>query len=220
MIIFITISSTMSVAAILLPGVGIYEVNYIEPFIAIFASFLIFYVMENWKWKKMNKKIIPAILLSLVIIQISIFTWPDRERVADWDGEGRAFQLNEIADGHSILLEKYTQKGDLVVASSMAAFRTERVLPFENPYQDLLKIKSEFKYKSSINEIAEIYNLLENKKIKMLISFNSTERNDGKYAEIQNLQFFPYYTDSFIKIIDEKYEKYSENGFYYFIPKS
>ena len=220
LLVFFSIASLLPVAAILLPGVGIYEANYIEPFIAIFAAFLIFYVMENWKWKKINKKIIPIILLSLVIIQISIFTWPDRERIADWDGDRWAFQLNEVADGHSLLLEKYTKNGDLVVASSMAAFRTERILPFENPYQDLLKIKSGFNYKSSINEIEGIYSLLENKKIKMLISFNSTERNDKKYSELQNNLFFPYYTDSFVKIIDENYEKHSENGFNYFIPKS
>ena len=218
LLIFFAFSSPLAFAAILIRGVGIYEANYMEPFIAIFASYAIFYLKDRWVFKR-GKKILPFLLIMLIFVQITIFVWPDRERVADWDGNRWAKQANEIAEEHSNLLEKYSQKGDVVVASPMAATITDRTMPLENSYIEMTKLKHEADYQSAKDELSILMDLIENKEIKMLISYNSTKRNDPKYNNFQEKRFFPFYTKPFSDLLFQNYEKFEENGFYYYLPK-
>lgn len=219
LLIFVALFSPLGFAAILMRGVGIYEANYMEPFIAIFASFAIFYLKDRWVFKR-GKKILPFLLIMLIFVQITIFVWPDRERVADWDGNRWTKQANEIADGHTQLLEKYTSKGDIVMASPMAVYRTDRILPLENPFNYVLKIQHGFGYESASNEVSILRKMVENKEIKMLITYNSTKKNDPKYNDFQENRFFPFYTKPFSDLLFQNYEKFEENGFYYYLPRS
>lgn len=217
----LALSSPLAFSAILLRGVGIYEANYMEPFIAIFASYMVFYIKDDWKFNQFisGKRIIPFVIVSLIIIQFAIFVYPDRERISDWDGNGRALEVNEIAEIHTVLLEKHTKIGDPVVASSMAVYKTGRTIPLDDPYLDLLKIKYELGYDSAIKKISFLEQKLEEKEIKMLITYNSTELSNQKYSSLQNQLFFPYYTKSFNDILDRNYEEFQEKGVSYFLPK-
>ena len=215
-------SSVVSFSAILIPGVGIYEANYMEPFIAIFVGYAIINLTENWKFNiiKERKNIIPIFLIVVIFAQIIIFDLPDRERVADWDGNGRAKILNEIADSHTRLLEKYTSEGDVVIASPMAVYRADRIFPMDNPFRDGIKLKQKYGYESATEEISILENMVKNKEIKILITFNSTSRNDSKYNALQENEFFPFYLKSFSELLNQKYERFEEDGFNYFLPRS
>ena len=73
LLIFFAFSSPLAFAAILIRGVGIYEANYMEPFIAIFASYTIFYLKDRFDVKKKKFKTISLIIVLLIFIQITIF---------------------------------------------------------------------------------------------------------------------------------------------------
>lgn len=217
---YYAILSILSFSAFLIPGVGIYEANYMEPFIAIFSAYVLFQIYDTkilHKFKKFEKHL-AVILISLIFIQFIPFILPDRERIADWDGDGRSFIMNEIAEHHANLLSKYTNKGDLVVASPMAVYKTERILPLENPFPDLLKRKSEFGYNSAYSDIQEINSMLEKKEIKMLITFNSTQRNEQKFNNIQEMFFFPFNTNQTHELLNNNYQKF-DDVFNYYLPK-
>lgn len=219
---FMALSSIVTFSAVLIPGVGVYEANYMEPFVAIFVGFAIFHLKENWKFKiiKERKNIVPIFLIVLIFAQIIIFDLPDRERIADWDGNGRAKVLNEIADSHTRLLEKYSSEGDVVIASPMAVYRADRILPMDNPFRDGIILKQKYGYDSATEEISILENMIKNKEIKILITFNSTSRNESKYNIIQEKEFFPFYMKSFSELLNQKYERFEEDGFNYFLPRS
>lgn len=218
-LIFVALASPLGFAAILLRGVGIYEANYMEPFIAIFSAYAIFHLKDKWNFNKLKVKILVSILFALIFLQVIIFDYPGRERVADWGGNKRAMELNTIADSHTILLEKYTKKGDLVVASPMAVSRTDRISPLDDSYPELLKLKYSLGYQNAQKEVATLTKMIEDKKIKMLITYNSTTNNGIKYNTIQNDRFFPFNTVSLSNLLSEKYDKFEEDGFYYYVPK-
>lgn len=219
---YVAISSTISFGAILVRGVGVYEANYMEPFIAIFAAFAIFYLKDNLKVKqyKMSSKSLSLLFIIIIFSQFIIFIWPDRERVADWHGDRRTKEENKIAIIHSELLKKFTSKGDVVVASPMAVYRTDRTLPLNDANIELLQIKYELGYQTSNEQIKNLKNMLENKEIKMLITFNSSKLSSSKYAVLQNQLFFPFYLDSLNRTLTQNYEKFEESGVYYFKPRS
>lgn len=209
----VTFSTPVAFGVILAPGVGAHEFNWMEPFLAIFASYAIFRIKNI---KKLSRpqfgKIIGASLVILILIQSTIFIWPDRERIADWDGEGRFKLLNDLTNEHTNLIQQHTVPGDIVVASSMAAYKTNRVLPLDNAFPDLLEFKHEYGYETAQIEIAKLKTMVENKEIKILINY-------GKSEYLNKILFFPYYLDSFNKTITENYNKFGENGFDYYLPK-
>lgn len=218
--IFVALASPIAFGAILLPGVGIYEAEYVEPFVAIFAALTIFFLYDTLKFKKSRfRKIIPALLIIIIFTQFIIFVLPDRERILDWDGDRWAKELNTIADIHTILLEEYSSPGDYVIASPMALYRTDRVFPLDHSQFDVLKIKYDLGYETALEEMNVLHQMIDNKKIKMLIAYNSTTLNNHKYDDMQNQLFFPFYLDSLKESLAKNYEEFEEKGVYFYLPK-
>lgn len=216
---YMAIASVISFGAILVRGVGIYEANYMEPFIALFGSFMIFYLKEKWKADRTRTKVAIVLIIIVLFGQFLVFVLPGRERVADWHGNGRAKEMNEIADIHSKLLEKYTAKEDIVVASPMAVFRTDRTIPFDDQYPELLKIKYNLGYETAKQQVAHLDDMLKKKEIKMLITFNSSKFDSPKFAALQDGLFFPFYLEQLNEDMSKNYDRIEENGLYYYLPK-
>jgi len=213
-LLIVSLSTVLVFATILTPGVGAHEFNWVEPFVAIFAAYAIFQVRNNLRVKQWKiGKMISILFVSLIFIQSAIFIWPDRERISDWDGEGRFKLLNEITEEHRILLEEHSSKGDVVVASPMAAFKTERILPLDNTFPDMLEFKYEYGYETANQEISKLRQMVENKEIKILINYMNEDN-------LNKILFFPYYLDSFNDTIAENYDQFKKGEFTYYLPKT
>ena len=74
---------------------------------------------------------------------------------------------------HSDLLEKYTNKGDIVFASPMALYNTERIFPYNDPYPYAIYEKIRLGFESGEEKSEDLKNMIKNKEIKMLIEFGS-----------------------------------------------
>tara|TARA_B110000196_G_C21124136_1_gene654877 strand:+ start:339 stop:1838 length:1500 start_codon:yes stop_codon:yes gene_type:complete len=215
----ITIGSFVSFSVIIFEGIGIYESNYFEPFLAIFASIAILHMKRNYN-SNIFYKSIPIFLLILIFVQATIFISPDRERIADWDGNRWANELNVVADTHSIIIKNFSDKGDIVVTSPMAAYRTERILPLDLTYTELLLEKFNLGYPSAETDVKKLKTMLNKNEIALLITFNSTVNTNEKFDWLQEQRFFPFYNDDFLDILNTNYEKNEFEGFYYYLPKN
>ena len=211
---FITVSSAFSFATIIHMGVGSYVISYSEPFIAILASYFIFYIFEKFKAKKIgiSKNIIPTVLILIIFFQFAWFDYPGNERLTDWRGNGWTKNYDDMARIHSELLEKYTEKGDIVFASPMALYKTDRVFPLDDPYSESLLIKQKLGFESASKKLDTLSQMLENQQIKMIISYYPVTYNE--------VNLYPYYIESFQKILEKNYDIYHEKGVYYYLPKN
>jgi len=210
---YITLSSPISYSTILVLGVGNYVISYIEPFIAIFASYLIFYIKDKRKTKKfkIENKIIVSLLISIIFIQFYWFDQPGNEVMFDWRGEKETKPYNDMAKLHSELLENYTKKGDIVFASPMALYNTERVFPLDDPYSIHLYLQHKFGFKNVDTKINILKKMIENKEIKMLISYSPESLNEKN--------FFPFYLESFKEPLEQNYDIFQEKDVYYYLPQ-
>ncbi|MGI0007810.1 MAG: ArnT family glycosyltransferase, partial [Nitrosotalea sp.] len=91
---FMPFAAIISFGAILVRGVGIYEINYLEPFIAIFAAFAVLHLKDNWKSERTIQKLVVALIIVCIFAQCTVFVLPDRERVASWHGDRWAKEVN------------------------------------------------------------------------------------------------------------------------------
>lgn len=216
-LIFYSLLSSISLGSIFLRGTNIYAIQYSEPFLAILTAYAIFHVKDVVKSEK-RRIILPTLLVGILFSQFIIFDFPGRERILDWDGDNRTFEVNEIVGIHNKLLNEYTAPGDVVSAWPMSVAISNRILSLDNmPYIDLLPIQFQLGYKDQIKQIEK---QLEGKKIKIIISYNSTERTNIKYDSLQNIFFFPYELENIKKIIEENYVYHEKDGLYFYTPKT
>jgi len=210
---FIALSTPLSFATILYWGVGSYVISYSEPYIAIFASYFIFLIIDNWKTKKfkIENKIIAGLVIGVIFFQFSVFDWPSNERLTDWRGNGWTKTYDDMAILHSELLEKYTKKGDIVFASPMALYNAERVFPHDDPYPYVIHEKIRLGFESGEEKLEDLKNMIKNKEIKMLIEFGSKEYNEEN--------FYPFYLKSFQEILEQNYDIFQEKDVYYYLPQ-
>ena len=223
-LVIMSLTSIFPFFAFMIRGTGIYSANYIEPYISIFAAFSIFYIYEKLK-KKISKRkatVICIVIISLIFIQFTIFDLPNRERIVDWRGDRQYEYFNEIITVHSELIEKYTNKNDVVVAMPMSAFQTNRVLALDHePYSDILKIKKElFDYNSTEITMSKLKNMLENKEISIIIEGNSTGRTEIEKSNYELLFYYPFNQIEFKQIINLNYDKFIESGYHYYLPNN